>query len=197
MTYSYVWHQSFTSATRLVHSCDTCESFKNVRHDLYTHKKKKNVTWHIHTCDISHSHLRRKSFTAVTWHVSHLHMCDVTHSHICDMKLQKTTLTHMRQDIFICVTCVIHEGDMSWLTCVTWLMHIRDMTSYMGITASTWLMHVCAVTHSRICDMTDSNLWHKSFRYVTRHLHMSRSNASTWVHDRFFGKKWAHARQFF
>ena len=63
MTHSYVWHDSL-----------------GVWHDLFTY-----LTWLIHMCDMTHSHMYDKtqsyvwhdSFTYVTWLI---HIRDVTHS---------------------------------------------------------------------------------------------------------------------
>jgi len=54
------------------------------------------VTWLIHMCDMTHSHLWHDSFTCVTWLI---HMCDVTHS--CAWR-----------DAFTCVTWLIQMCDV-------------------------------------------------------------------------------------
>jgi len=45
-----------------------------VWHDSFT-----CVTWLIHMCDMTHSHVWHDSFTCVTWLI---HMCDMTNSHV-------------------------------------------------------------------------------------------------------------------
>jgi len=75
-------------------------------------------------------------------------------------------------DSFICVTWLIHVCDMThsyvWhdsFICVTWLVHVCDMTrSYVwhhSFIRVTWLIHMC--------DMTHSYVWHDSFIRVTWH----------------------------
>jgi len=85
-------------------------------------------------------------------------------SFICDM-------TH---DLFMCVTWLIHVCDMTrpcvWhdsTMCVTCLIHVCDMThpcvwqnSSMCVT---WLIHVCDMTHPRV--------WHDSSMCVTWLIH--------------------------
>jgi len=81
------------------------------------------VTWLIHMCDMTHSHVWHDSFTCVTWLI---HMCDMTHSHVW-------------HDSFWSVSDA----------CVTWLFHTCDMTpSYArhdSCVFVTWLVHVVAL----------------------------------------------------
>jgi len=71
------------------------------------------VTWHIHMCGMTHSHVWHDSWTCVTWII---HMCDMTHSRV-----------------WHCVTCLVHVCDMTdsygW-HCVTRLIHMCDMTHW-------------------------------------------------------------------
>ena len=81
------------------------------------------VTWLVHMCDVTRSHVWRDSFTYVTWLI---HMCDVTHSHVwhgsftcATWLILKGDVTHsymghalfMCHDSFICVAWLIHECD--------------------------------------------------------------------------------------
>jgi len=117
--------------TWLIHMCDM--TYSHVRHDSFT-----CVTWLIHMCDMTYSHVWHDSFTCVTWRI---HMCDMTHSHVW-------------HDLFTCVTWLIHMCDMTLshvrhdsFTCVTWLFHMCDMThSHVRhdlFTCATWLIHMC------------------------------------------------------
>jgi len=105
-----------------------------------------DMTWLIHMCDMTHSHVWHDSFTCVTWLI---HMCEMTDSRVW-------------HELFTCVTWLIHM-----CTCVTWLIHMCDMTHsrvwhvwHDSFTCVTWLIHTCDMTHScdtwrnRTCDMT-------------------------------------------
>ena len=108
---------SYTCVTWLIHMCDMTHS--HVWHDSFTY-----VTWLIHTCDVTHPRVWHDSFTCVAWLI---HMRDVTHSHVW-------------RDPF---------------TCVTWLIHMCDMTHshvwHYSFTCVTWLNHLCDMTHSCVC----------------------------------------------
>jgi len=73
-------------------------------------------------------------------------------------------------------------------TCVTWLIHMCDMThSYVwhdSFMCVTWLIHMCDMTHS-LCDMTHSCVWHDSFICVTWLIHMCDMTHSYVRHDSF------------
>ena len=75
--------------------------------------------------------------------------------------------------------------------CVTWLIHMRDMThSYVwrdSFICVPWLIHTCDMSYSHMwhdsficvpwllihmCDMTHSHAWHVSFTCVTWLVHM-------------------------
>ena len=87
------------------------------------------VTWLVHMCDVTRSHVWRDSFTYVTWLI---HMCDVTHSHVW-------------HGSFTCATWLILKGDVTHsymghallmrhdsFTCVAWLIHECDRTQSYG-----------------------------------------------------------------
>jgi len=143
---SVTWHDSCTCVTWLMHMCDVTHS--HVWHDSST-----CVTWLIHMCDMTHSHVWHDSLSCVTWLIV---MCEMTHSHVW-------------HDSFTFVTWLIHMCDMThshvWhdsLSCVTWLMHMCDMTHpHVWVT---WLIHMC--------DMTHCHVWHDSFTCVTWLIHM-------------------------
>jgi len=163
-----VWHGSFICVTWLIHMCDMTHS--HVWHDSFTY-----VTWPIRMCGTTHSYVWHDSSICVTWLI---HMCDVAHS-------------HMWHGSFICVTWLIHVCDMTH-SYVTWLIHMCDMTLHMcdmthsyvwhgSFTCVTWLIHMCDMTHSHMwhdsfvcvawlihmCDMAHPHVWHDSFICVT------------------------------
>jgi len=144
-----------------------------------------SVTWRIHMCSMTRSHVWRDSFVCVTWLI---HRCDMTHScvpHDSCMCVTRTwaqpTITHVWHDSFICVT---------------WLIHVCDMTdSYVrhdSFTSATRLIHMCNITHAYVwhdcehncvldiytyrythaCDVTHSCVRRDSFIRVTWLIHM-------------------------
>jgi len=103
-------------------------------------------------------------------------------------------------------SCVWHDSFM----CVTWLIHVCDMTHAMcdmthscawhdSVKCVTWLSHVCDMTHSyvwhdsficvtwliHVCDMTHSYSWHDSFICVTWLFHVCDMTHSCVWHDSF------------
>jgi len=104
------------------------------------------VTWLIHMCATTHSHVCHDSFICVTWLI---HMFYMTQSlvwldplyvtwliHMCDM-----THSYVWHDSFICVTWLIHMCDMTqslvWLDplYVTWLVCMWNDRAILGDTA--------------------------------------------------------------
>jgi len=109
----------------------------------------------------------------------HSHMCDMTHPSLCDVTHSKVVwlMTHAHDSCTcvwrdMCVTWLIQDS-CAWLMhsrhdvthahdsctdvthssqCVTWLMHMADMTHPHvwrdSFTLVTWLTHMCDVTHS-------------------------------------------------
>ena len=113
MTHSYVWYDSFTCVTWLIHMWDMTDSY--AWHDLFM-----CVTWLIYLFDMTHSYTWHDLFISVTWLI---HTCDMTHSYVW-------------HDSFIYITWLIHICDMThsymWhdsFISVTWLIHICDMGS--------------------------------------------------------------------
>jgi len=114
------------------------------------------VTWLIHMCDMTHSHVWRDPFTRVTWLIR---MCNVTHFSAwragkdAMVGLEWCDMTHW---------CVWHDSYIR----VTWLIDVCDMThTYVwhdSLMCVTWLIHACDMTHS--CVWHDSCLcsymWH-------------------------------------
>jgi len=158
----------------------------------------------IHTCDMTHSHVRIDSFTHVTWLI---HTCDVIHfscvmwlNHVCDI-----THPYAWHDSVIYAKWLIHMCDMTYqyvwydsFICVAWL-HPYDMTrSFVwhelflcGVTYSyVWYDScICAAWLPTVCigccvnKSTDSYLRHDSFIRLTWLIHVSRDSfiRVTWL----------------
>jgi len=82
------------------------------------------VTWLIHMCDVTHSHVRQETFIIETWHISHTSARPCSVAALCDM-----TQSYVRHDLFLCVTWLNPMCDMThsyvWhdpFICVTWLI---------------------------------------------------------------------------
>jgi len=121
------------------------------------------VTWRIHICDMTRSHVWHDSSTCVTWLI---YMCDMTHSHVwhdssysrsASRMAERATMScgmthsHVWRDSFTCVTWLIHMCDVThsdvWrdlFTCMAWLTTPRV----------TWFIHTC--------DMIYLHVWHDS-----------------------------------
>ena len=67
---------------------------------------------------------------------------------MCDRLIHTREMTHPHvwHDSFICVTWLIHMCDMTPDICVTWLIHMCDVTH----SCVTWLTQTCDVTHSYV-----------------------------------------------
>jgi hypothetical protein len=88
--------------------------------------------------------------------------------------------TSYSYDSFLCVTWLIHMWDMTrficdWVVCGTWLIHTCDMTQLHNVTHTTHMTHsyawhdsfICATWLIHMCDRTHSFVWHDSFICVT------------------------------
>jgi len=120
-----------------------------------------------------------------------------------------------KRDRFIDEKRVGSNGCSSWygndsFICVTWLIHMCDMThSYVwhdssngcswlyengSFTCVTWLIHMCDMTHPmdvvRCMGMTHSYVWHDSFVCVTWLIHMCDMTHSYVWHDSFICVTW-------
>jgi len=82
-----------------------------------------------------------------------------------------------------------------WFMCVTWLIHVCDMTYscvwHDSLTCVIWLIHMCDMTHSCVTwlihmwDMTHSYVGYDSFICVTWLIHMCDMTHSYVRHDSF------------
>jgi len=143
VTHHYTfWHKSFTPGYSI-----TCVTWLIQASLIY-------LTWFIHLCVMTLSHVRHDSLTCATILIC---TCNMTHLHVW-------------HDSFICVTWLVRMRDMThayaWhdsFICFTYLIHLCDTThSYMwhdSFICVTWLIHMC--------DMTHSYVWHDSFICVT------------------------------
>jgi len=104
MTHSYVWHDSFTCVTWLVHMFDMSRCNTAILGVYMCHSF---GTWLIRICDMTHSYLWHDSFICVTWRI---HMCDMTHSYVW-------------HDAFICVTWRIHMCAISLFNTSIFMMN--------------------------------------------------------------------------
>ena len=104
------------------------------------------------------------------WVMSYLRMSHVTHMVTVMSYLWMSHVTHM------VTSCQWHDTWHDSFTCVTWLIHVCDMThSYVwhdSFTRVTWRIHMRDMTHLYVwhgihmCDMTHTYLqyvWHDSY----------------------------------
>jgi len=177
-TVTYMRHDIFIRVTSVLHICNetrsqlwhTCESFKNVRHDLYTHKKKKmwhdifiRVTSVIHICDESRSqpwHDMWVIYICATWltHIYATWNCKKPPSHICDK-----TYSYVWPAWFTRVIC--HDSHVWHDSCtsVTWLRTWVSPRVHDSCMCVPWLIHVYVTWPIQICDINHSDMWHDTF----------------------------------
>jgi len=158
MTHSYLWHDSFTRVTWLIHTCDMTHS--HVWHDSFT-----RVTWLIHMRDIE-----------VLWHGSHVWMCHNTYEahiwntnacHVCQVKwmshcVKSKWMSHCVMTGISVATyvCFIYETVVSWHAWVSQHSFIR-------------VAHECDKTHSYVSHMSVTTFIHTRVCHNT-HLYMCR-----------------------
>ena len=142
----------------------------------------------------SHTYVCLELFTCINIDVVVACMCDMTRLHTWHDFIV-TWLVHLHQcrcgvRVHVWHDSCLHVWHDSFV-CVTWLLHICDMThSYVwhdSFICVTWLIHMC--------DMTHSYVWHNSFICVTWliHLYQCRSGGCVNVwHDSFTYMTWLH-----
>jgi len=180
MTHSCVWHDTFTCVTWLIYMCDMTHSCR--RRDSFI-----CVTWLIHMCDMTHSYVWHDSFIRVTWlipcmwHDTFIHMNE---------SAQTNLLRNTPVSLYAC--------HMSTIKCVTWLVHMCDMThSYVwhdSFIRVTWLIPY--MWHDTFINMNESAqtnlLCHTPVALYAGH--MSTIKCVTWLihvwHDSFIRVTW-------
>ena len=145
----YAWCDSCICVTWLMHMRDKTGVYVDVTwyplmclahmesqvigHDSYIY-----VTWLVHMCDVSHIYVWHDSCIYVTWliHIVTwlIHICDMTHSYMwLESYICVTSLTCMHDVTHSPLMCSTYKNSQVTLRpnlcmCVTWLMHLRDMT---------------------------------------------------------------------
>ena len=112
----------------------------------------------------------------VRWVMSHMWMSHVTHvnesCHTCEWVMSHIWMSHVTRMNESCHTCewVMSHMWMSYNT-YTAAQHCTDHRSSASPTCVTWLIHMC--------DMTHSYVWHDSFIRVIWLVHMWRDSIHT------------------
>jgi len=122
-TRSYVWHDSFTCVTWLMHMCAMTPSY--VCHDSFMCVfGSAQVLKQSRKSPMTHPYVCHDSSICVTWLI---HICDMTHPYVChDSSIRVISLNHMRAMThpYIC-----HD---SFTRRVPTLIHMRVMTHLVG-----------------------------------------------------------------
>jgi len=170
----------------------------------------------VHLCGMSLWYVRRGWFIctralrvySVTLHLHHgcfgdlficavwlFHMCNVTHLY---QGFEGVIAWHgpfvmdVLEIIMMCfadAVCVRAPYDIQprvWHVCVTWLVHMCDMThSYVwhdSFMCVTWLIHVCNMTHSCAPYDIQPRVWHVCVTWLVHMCVMTRSCVTWLVH---------------
>jgi len=159
------------------------------------------VTWLIHMCDMTHSHVWIVSF------MCEISLIQFSCGKCVNLTVPPSPLEPVWHYSFMCVTRLIHMCDMTpsfvWhdsFIRVTWLIqmwHIQSLASYVwhdSFICVTWLIHMCDMTNScvtysslvlppsrficvtwliHMCDMTRSYVWRDLSICVTWLIHVT------------------------
>jgi len=203
MIHSYVWHDLFLRETWLIHMCDMTHLY--VWHDFSICVTSKLGNLHLNSAALGpevrvmthlrvwHDSFMCDFFFCETWLIPMCdmtdYMCDMTFPYVCRVNCGICTLialhrasrfvtwfyVHMSHALFICVTWCIHMCDMTHLhlrqdscICATWLIHMCDMTRWhvwhASFTRATRPAPLTCVTWLILtCDMTHAHAWHDTF----------------------------------
>ena len=143
----YVWHIKCVTYDYYTYTTRTYSLCTNNDHKKSCHS---HMWPHTYLWPALHSHMSSQMWRAPHYHTPHSCVC-VTHSRVTPIAWSWLNLT--------CVTWLIHMCDMThsyvWhdsFIFVTWLIHICDMThlyvwpdSFIRVT---WLIHTCDMTYS-------------------------------------------------
>ena len=181
VTHTYVRHDSYDIAdTRTDTVSETLwfRTWRDMTHSLVFFKTARYmlkrgrlrcrfgpyVTWLIHICNMTHSHVRHDSFVDATWLI---HMCNMTHSYVQHGSFTFFTWIDMTHSCAIgqhqeqCQIMVTHEYGMSLIgmshVAYGHVTHRHD--SIIGVTRrATWLIHIYTwrryVTHMNTSSLT-------------------------------------------
>jgi len=140
------------------------------------------VTWLIHVCAMTRSHVWHDTIIYVTWHI---HMCDMTHSYVW-------------HDSFMCVPWLIHMCDMT----LSYMWHdstsliTRNMTQLLLI-LSCHIYHtrsfVFVGLHIHVYTATHYTSTHTATHYTLDSRSFSRDIWKSDVHDNII-EKWFKLR---
>ena len=157
MTHSHEWHDSFTCVTRLISNVwRDSFSFAGVTWRfprvtwLITHESSHAsqntvfcVTWLIHTCDMTLSHVWHDSFPCVAWLI---HVCDTTHSHVWHDPFSFVSVPWRILSVTWLITRLIHEGCHDSLHASS-QKYTNIKNHPFSFVSVTWLIHGCAMAH--------------------------------------------------
>jgi len=173
---SYMWYDSFTHVTWLIHTFDLTCSY--VWHDL-------------HICDMTPVHMWHDSYIRSIWLV---HMGDMTQSYIN----HNTTHWQLLDVCDMTHSCMWHDSCMR----ATWLVHMCDVTqSFINHQAThrqeqhdssfisvTRLLYICDMTHIYVRrDMLISMTWLNRTSAIKQHIDKSFPPHAGGIND---GKWW-------
>jgi len=157
-THSYVWHDSFIFLTWLILTCDMTPPCDMTRLFHLCDMTFRVCNVPIHMWDMIHSYLQCDNMCDITlpfvWHYSSY----VWRAH-----------SYVWHDSFLCVTWLVHMCDMTrsyvWhdsFLCVTYLVHMWDMT----------YSYVWQASSLRVTCLIESYVWHDSSIFATWLIHM-------------------------
>jgi len=137
------------------------------------------VTWVIHTCDMTHSHVWHDSFTCVTWL---MHTCDTTDFTFDITAMAHIWMSHMNESWHTYKWVMSHI----WMSHVAHIRHYCHGThmneSYEWVMSHIWMSHVAHIRHycsTLLFDITASFVWHEVICVVWL-FHMGMS-CMTWL----------------
>jgi len=156
MYYSYLWHDSFTCATWLIHMCD-------VTHSYVWHHSSTCVTWHIHMRGMNVVKEERRFLFAV--------VCGCVYRAVA-LQLHATTGTKKKNQPSRCLLymCGMHRCEMTnsyvWhvsFICITALHNMRDM-SRMADSYASYKIYV--YTYVYICMYMSVRIYMYAYMYI-------------------------------